>query len=111
MPPPKIEDYDGADKVIKPSDYTDALAVQSASNLAGVTHSFGRIVSAVTREASARGKDTEWVNCHPLCILFAIQILHLTQRSITTSESGVPYHKAYDYCEARQTPLPPAQAA
>jgi hypothetical protein len=59
-------------------DYEDALMVQSACNLSGVVHSFSEILSRLVKEAQEQGAGTEWINTHPICVLFAEQIKHLT---------------------------------
>ena len=71
-------------------DYEDALMVQSACNLSGVVHSFSEILSRLVKEAQEQGKGTAWINTHPICILFAEQIKHLT-----TSD----YFQAHKICE------------
>ena len=73
-------------------DYEDALMVQSACNLSGVVHSFSEILSRLVKEAQEQGKGTDWINTHPICVLFAEQINHLT-----TSD----YLQAYEVCESR----------
>lgn len=47
-----------------------AIDVQNASNLSGVVNSFSGVTEKLWRVARARGKGTEWVNTHPVCILF-----------------------------------------
>lgn len=70
-------------------DYEDALMVQSACNLSGVVHSFNEILTRLVKEAQERGKDTDWINTHPICVLFAEQISHLTKSD---------YSEAYKTC-------------
>ena len=74
---------------MKGKDYADALMVQSACNLSGVVHSFSEILSRLVKEAQELGKGTDWVNQHPICVLFAEQIKHL---------SGDNYSEAYQIC-------------
>ena len=77
-------------------DYEDALMVQSACNLSGVVHSFSEILSRLVKEAQEQGKGTDWVNTHPICVLFAEQISHLT----TCRFGGeTDYFKAHKICE------------
>ena len=73
-------------------DYEDALMVQSACNLSGVVHSFGEILSRLVKEAQKQGKGTDWINTHPICVLFAEQISHLTI-------GETDYFKAHKICE------------
>ncbi len=75
---------------MRKKDYEDALMVQSACNLSGVVHSFSEILSRLVEEAQKEGKGTDWVNTHPICVLFAEQIKHLT---------GSEYFEAYKACE------------
>jgi hypothetical protein len=75
---------------------TQALAVQNACNLSGVVHSFSAILTALWEHAREQGKGTDWVNQHPVCILFAAQVSHLTSGTITGSEV---YSAAYNQCK------------
>jgi hypothetical protein len=78
--------------MLEPKDYQDALMVQSACNLSGVVHSFSETLSKIWDEARETGKDTDWVNKHPICTLFAEQIAHLAKGD---------YFEAYKVCEER----------
>lgn len=71
-------------------DYNSALAVQGACNLSGVVRSFSDIMTRIWEEANKDGKGTDWVNKHPICVLFAEQIAHLSK--------GTEYFKAHDIC-------------
>lgn len=73
-------------------DYKQALEVQEACNLSGVVHSFDAILSRLWDEARRLGKGTDWVNTHPICVLFADKISSLTCRS------GNCYSEAYEKC-------------
>jgi hypothetical protein len=66
-----------------------ALAVQSACNLSGVVISFAEAMKALCAE----GLDTDSRNRHPIAILFATQIAHLT--GINADESMTRYSRAY----------------
>ena len=47
-----------------------ALAVQSASNLSGVVHSWAQVQSVLSAEANRTGEGTDWRNSHPInCLL------------------------------------------
>lgn len=74
-------------------DYQAALRVQEASNLSGIVHSFHQIVSRIWEEAKKQDKGTRWVNAHPICILFAEQIMHLSCGRNTGA-----YTEAYKIC-------------
>lgn len=79
---------------LRKEDWQAALDVQSACNLSGVVFSFAQIMERLCREVGAM-QGTAWKNGHPICRLFAEQIMHLT--------SQTSYHEAYQECvrEAR----------
>ena len=56
----------------------EALAVQDACNLSGVVHSFAQAMTKLGEVARAEGKGTEWKNTHPVAVLFADKVAHLT---------------------------------
>ncbi len=70
--------------------YRDALTVQSACNLSGVVYSFERAIKAMC----ALGFDTVERNEHPISVLFATQIAHLTK-----CEDFEKYHAASAACQ------------
>lgn len=76
----------------------DALACQSACNLSGVVSALERAVKALWTVAEAEGHGTDWVNRHPICVLFAAQVVHLTTGSALSSHDA--YTVAYDVCNA-----------
>ena len=78
---------------MRKQDYEDALMVQSACNLSGVVHSFSEILSRLVKEAQEQGKGTDWINTHPICVLFAEQIEHLV------GGGDANYFEAYKICE------------
>ena len=57
----------------------EAWLVQDACNLSGVVHSFGQVVSELWEHAREKGMGTEWVNQHPVCVLFADKMASLTR--------------------------------
>lgn len=69
-----------------------ALDVQSASNLSGVVKSFALVMEVLWAEARKEGHGTEWVNTHPIAVLFATQINHLTRAGDAT------YYAAHQVC-------------
>ena len=77
-------------------DYKDAVVVQDACNLSGVVHSFAEVVSRIWEEAHEKGKGTDWVNKHPICMLFADKIL-----SLAGGNGDENFRKAYAACLAR----------
>jgi hypothetical protein len=77
---------------IKKQDYKDAITVQDACNLSGVVHSFSAIVSRIWEEARMKNEGTDWVNGHPICVLFASKIADLV------GVRDVGYFKAWTAC-------------
>ncbi|HEC72586.1 MAG: hypothetical protein ACTSW7_00660 [Candidatus Thorarchaeota archaeon] len=51
-----------------------ALDVQNASNLSGVIHSFSKVMTELWDIATSLNKGTDWVNTHPVSVLFASKI-------------------------------------
>lgn len=59
-------------------DYQAAIGIQDACNLSGVVHSFSKVISKVWAEARAtENESTDWVNSHPICIVYANKISSL----------------------------------
>lgn len=77
--------------MLSKKDYQDALFVLDACNLSGVVHSFSRVISKVWEEAHELGKGTDYVNTHPLCVLYAEKIYELTR-------ARVQFDEAYGHC-------------
>lgn len=70
-----------------------ALDVQSASNLSGVVYAFARAMEVVCREE----RDHDKRQRHPVCVLFATQVGHLTGVS-ECADIGL-YNKSHAECE------------
>lgn len=69
----------------------EALDVQNACNLSGVAHGFARAMSDLMEHT----KGTDERNTHPIAILWADKIAHLTG----TQDLGNPtVMRAYDAC-------------
>lgn len=83
---------------LTPKDYKDAIQVQDACNLSGVVHTFSRIVTKIWEEANMNQKSTDWVNHHPIAILYADKIAHLATGSTIDSPEVT---KAWQICEER----------
>lgn len=83
---------------LAPEDYREALLSQSACNLSGIVTSFSRILKKVWDESRRYGQGTDWVNKHPICRLYAEQIIHLTDVPQGFMIDG-SYSVAYDFCE------------
>lgn len=71
-------------------DYHNALLVQSACNLSGVVFDFSRIMQKICNQSTKEALGTDWKNHHPICRLFAEQIMHLT--------SEREYSEAFKIC-------------
>ena len=56
----------------------EALYTQSACNVSGLVHSLDSAVSRLWEQAHAEGRGTDWVNRHPVVVLYATQIAHLS---------------------------------
>ena len=78
--------------MIEPKHYREAFTSQNACNLSGVVLSFARAIEDLNRQ----GKGTDWINNHPICRLYAEQIMHLT--------NGREYSEAYTICQAKGAP-------
>lgn len=79
---------------LTPKDYQDAIFAQDACNLSGLVHSFSKVVTKIWAEARALGKGTDWVNRHPISVLYASKL-----GSLANSETNSVYICAYDACE------------
>lgn len=81
--------------------YADALQVQNACNLSGVVRSWAEAMEPIWAEARALGKGNDYVNTHPVNVLFAEQVYHLTGSSQT-------YSSAYARCKGKEKEATPA---
>lgn len=93
------------------SPYATALAVQDASNLSGVAHTFvGEVLPALWQEARDHGHGTDYVARHPVTLLFLDKMASLAGTHIdadlslawqqcreeVAAESGTPrLHNTY----------------
>lgn len=71
-----------------------SIVVQDACNLSGVVHAFSEAISAVRDEAYKIGEGTDWINSHPICILFSDKI-----SSLTKNHFGNNFFTAYNEVE------------
>lgn len=97
----KIAEYSNENAIIRPSDYADAIAVQNACNLSGVAHSFSRILKHIFQESQLAQQGTEWINHHPICVLYTHQMTFLAGRECFTDGNAVSYAEAHEYCYQR----------
>lgn len=72
---------------------TDALQCQNACNLSGVVHSWAEHLDALWAKAHDLGRGTDWVNTHPVNVLFASKV-----SALTGGDSGHRYFDAEDAC-------------
>ena len=88
-------------EMLTPNDYQSAIDSQSACNLSGIVFSFARVMQKICNEASTNGHGTDWKNKHPIAVMYAEQISHLTGVGDTykTSDDDMDYLKASDECE------------
>ena len=77
---------------------TEALAVQDACNLSGVVISFGHVIREVRAMLEAENKGgTDAVNTHPVCVLYADKVAHLTgTQGFGNDGVGAAYTWAHD---------------
>lgn len=65
----------------------EALAVQDACNLSGVVHGFSRAITRLREVLPNAGTDE--INTHPVSVLWADKIAHLTGTQNVAHVSGV----------------------
>lgn len=85
---------DKAEEGLTPEQYKRAIDVQNACNLSGVVHDFSRVMTRVWVEARKVGRGTDWVNTHPLVILYSNKI-----SSMCGSSDSYQFSTAYDACK------------
>jgi hypothetical protein len=73
--------------------YKDAMYSQGACNLGAIIHGWQRAIVQLQKEAHENGKGTEWVNTHPVNVLFAEQVFHLAG-----NRDPLVYMRAYNEC-------------
>ncbi|MFA5397773.1 MAG: hypothetical protein WC346_17320 [Methanogenium sp.] len=79
--------------MLTPKDYNDALQVQDAVNLSGVVKSFSEVLLKIWDEARELGKGTDYVNHHPVSVLYSSKIT-----SLTDSENSEFFSISYNIC-------------
>ncbi len=80
-----------------------ALDIQNACNLSGIVISFSKIISEVRARLESEGSGgTDYVNNHPVCVLFADKIAHLTNTQFLGGEViGKAYQWAFDQLDTK----------
>jgi hypothetical protein len=71
-----------------------AISVQDAVNLSGVVYSFSQLLSELRQQAPDKG--TDWYNQHPLSVMFADKVAHLTG---VQSLGSTTFRVSYDWCK------------
>lgn len=82
------------------NDYARAILVQDACNLSGIVHAWHEVVSKIWEEANVKGKGTDWVNTHPINVLFANKIYSLTHSHVD-DDSLSAFAYAYGICQEK----------
>jgi hypothetical protein len=89
---------------LEKADYQGAMDVQDACNLSGVLHSWSKLVTRIWEEARTLGHGTDWVNRHPINVLYASKVSSLTGAELISDMSA--FSKAYDACKEAVSDLP-----
>jgi hypothetical protein len=79
--------------------YRTALEVQEASNLSGVVFQFAHDMKVICEEVRRKGGGTDAINRHPVCRIYAEQILWLAGGGSPANHRS--YLKAHDACKKR----------
>ncbi len=80
--------------MLTPKDYKDAILVQDACNLSGIVLSFVSVLKKIRAEPGCTG--TEWINQHPISVMYADKI-----RSLTGAGDSFSFSCAYDICKEK----------
>jgi len=78
----------------------EALQVQDACNLSGVVHGFSRAITRLREALPNAGTDE--INTHPVSVLWADKIAHLTDTQAVTGHSLI--NAAYKWAHDRTRP-------
>ncbi len=73
-----LEEYDVTHQYITPHDWQNAERVGGAVNVSGIVRDFADVVSRLGQEARERGNGTDWVNRHPIVVLYTDALLSLS---------------------------------
>lgn len=87
---------------ISPKLYKQALDIQDACNLSGVVHTFSKTL----HELHEAGLDTKQIREHPISVLFADKIAHLTDTQSFSENCGEVISKAYSECHIKANICP-----
>ncbi|MHA2265432.1 MAG: hypothetical protein ACXAEN_23840 [Candidatus Thorarchaeota archaeon] len=75
--------------------YQDAIQVQDACNLSGVLYSWARHMKTLRDIMWNENKDQEWLNTHPVNVLFASKVSSLVHMECLSHDSMDRFHEAY----------------
>jgi hypothetical protein len=79
---------------LAPMDYANAITVQDACNISGVIKSMASVLDRINDTAHTKGLGTDWINRHPILILYASKLA-----SLTHSEFQNEFSTAYRVCK------------
>ena len=74
-------------------DWRSAIDVQDACNLSAVVHHWSALLTRLWKEAEQTGEGTDWVNKHPINVMYASKVA-----SLTGGEGVMNFMDAYDRC-------------
>ncbi len=80
-------------RMLTQKDWKSAIDVQDACNLSAVVHAWSVLLTKLWKEAEQTGEGTDWVNKHPLCVMYASKVA-----SLTGAEDVMAFCEAYDRC-------------
>jgi hypothetical protein len=87
------------DYTVIPKDMAQlAICAQTACNLSGLAHNLPPIVARLWKQAREEGRGTDWVNRHPVVLLFVTQMAHLSRY-----EEPGRWEAAHALCESAAT--------
>ena len=83
----------------------EVLGALNACNLSGVVHSFSKACTSLWNIAHHEDHGTDWVNTHPICILYSSKVAGLTGREDLSTEAVDRFSVAYDAVNMMSKPL------
>ncbi len=75
-------------------DWKAAIDVQDACNLSAVVHHWSALLTKLWQEAELAGMGTDWVNRHPLNVMYASKVT-----SLTGGEGALEFAQSYELCK------------
>ena len=81
---------------LTPGDFQRAIDIQEACNLSGIAHSFSSVLPRILVEARMRAQGTEWVNTHPISVMYTSKMVSLAGHDCLAGDVG--FDEAYDAC-------------